>query len=113
MANLATMSLKDTLAVLRAREAKVITTCCSAWWADRQKFEPPSNASPTVLSGRPWPARAPVTWLHPRRGGMLSKRAPPASTIAEGLSGWSRSSTFVDGREIANDGLVAAAVGAR
>ena len=38
MANLATMVLNDTLAVLQTRDAMVSTTCSSAWWADRAKI---------------------------------------------------------------------------
>jgi|SRR5215469_2784258 len=97
MANLATMALKDTLAVLQAREAKVITTCSSAWWADRAKFGLPSNASPTLLSGRQRPSRTPAHGSSATTRDTRKARAA-ALTIAEEPSVRSRSPTFVDGR---------------
>ena len=108
MANLARMAFKDTQAGLRPREAKVITTCSSAWWADRAKIGLPSNASPALLSGRPRPSR---TTAHGSSATTRDTRKARAAalTIARGPSVRSRSPAFVDGGENVNDGLVAGA----
>ena len=72
MANLATMALKDTLAFLQAREAKVITTCSSAWWADRAKIRTAKQRQSDGAVGQTAAVTHAGTWLI-RCGGGYSE----------------------------------------
>jgi hypothetical protein len=68
MANLATMALKDTLAFLQAREAKVITTYSLAWG----KIRTVKQRQPDAAVGQTAAVTHAGTWLI-RCGGGYSE----------------------------------------
>ena len=69
MANLARMAFKGTQAGLRPREAKVITTCSSAWWADRAKIRTAKQRQSDGAVGQTAAVTHAGTWLIRYDGG--------------------------------------------
>src|SRR5215472_8327720 len=95
MANLTTMALKDALAVLQARETKVITPCSLAWWADKNRTA--KQRQPGAAVGQiaalthdgTWLIRYEAGYSESKRCGLDDRRAAERSVAV---------ADFVDGR---------------